>query len=136
MFDIGWMEMVVIGTVALVVVGPKDLPGMFRTAGQFMAKARGMARDFQRSMEQAAKEAGLGEATKAMTSLNKIGLDGATNAARDYATKIAMGEAKPKVAVAQSASAGAAPAVAATPKAVTRKPVTRKKAAANRVAKE
>ena len=62
MFDIGWMELMVIGIVALIVVGPKDLPGLFRAAGQFMGKARGMAREFQRSMEAAADETGLGEA--------------------------------------------------------------------------
>ena len=101
MFDIGWMEMLVIGTVALVFVGPKELPGMFRTLGQFAAKARAMARDFQRSMEQAANEAGLGEASKMMSSLNRTGLGQATNAARDYAKSMALGEGKPKVAVTQ-----------------------------------
>ena len=91
--------MLVIGTVALVFVGPKELPGMFRTLGQFAAKARAMARDFQRSMEQAANEAGLGEASKMMSSLNRTGLGQATNAARDYAKSMALGEGKPKVAV-------------------------------------
>ncbi len=64
MFDIGWLEMLIIGIVALIVVGPKDLPGMFRTVGQFMGKARGMAREFQRTMEAAADDSGLKEATK------------------------------------------------------------------------
>lgn len=59
MFDIGWAELLIIAIVALIVVGPKDLPGMFRTVGQFMGRARGMAREFQRSMEQAADESGL-----------------------------------------------------------------------------
>ena len=69
MFDIGWLELIVIGIVALIVVGPKDLPGMFRTVGRFMGKARGMAREFQRAMEQAADESGLKEAA---SSLNTI----------------------------------------------------------------
>ena len=47
MFDIGWTELMVVGIVALIVVGPKDLPGMFRTLGRFTGKAKGMARDFQ-----------------------------------------------------------------------------------------
>ena len=44
MFDIGWMELMVIGVVALIVVGPKDLPDMFRQIGRFTAKLRQMSR--------------------------------------------------------------------------------------------
>ena len=50
MFDIGWTELMVVGVVALIVIGPKDLPDMFRTMGRFTAKARSMARDFQRAI--------------------------------------------------------------------------------------
>jgi sec-independent protein translocase protein TatB len=59
MFDLGWTELLIIGVVALIVVGPKDLPKMFRTLGQMMGKARGMAREFQRAMDAAADEAGV-----------------------------------------------------------------------------
>jgi sec-independent protein translocase protein TatB len=59
MFDLGWTELLIIGVVALIVVGPKDLPKMFRTLGQFTAKARNMAREFQRAMDSAADEAGV-----------------------------------------------------------------------------
>ena len=45
MFDIGWSEMMVVGVVALIVVGPKDLPRMFHTLGEFTGKARGMSKE-------------------------------------------------------------------------------------------
>lgn len=57
MFDIGWSEMAVIAVVAIVVIGPKDLPKVMRAVGQFTAKARGMAREFQNSMDDLAREA-------------------------------------------------------------------------------
>ncbi|MEL6265987.1 MAG: Sec-independent protein translocase protein TatB [Pseudomonadota bacterium] len=56
MFDIGWQELIVIGVLALLVVGPKELPGLFRTVGQYVGKARRIAREFQRSMEDAARD--------------------------------------------------------------------------------
>ncbi|MCG3267417.1 Sec-independent protein translocase protein TatB [Yoonia sp. I 8.24] len=78
MFGLGWSEMVLVGIVALIVIGPKDLPGMFRTLGQFTGKARGMAREFSRAMESAADEAGIGEIQKtvrAAANPQKFGVD-------------------------------------------------------------
>lgn len=80
MFDIGMAEMVVIGVVALIVVGPKDLPIMFRRVGQFVGKMRGMAREFQRAMDQAADDSGLkdvADTVKTATSMKNLGLDDA-----------------------------------------------------------
>lgn len=68
MFDLGMMELLVIGIVALIVVGPKDLPGLFRTVGNFVGKLKGMAREFQRSMDAAAKDAGVDEAMSGVKS--------------------------------------------------------------------
>jgi sec-independent protein translocase protein TatB len=70
MFDIGWFEMAVIGALLLVVVGPKDLPKVLRTVGYWMGKARSMAREFQRSLDQYAKEAELDDVKKSVDKLN------------------------------------------------------------------
>ncbi len=72
MFDIGWSELLVIGVVALIVVGPKDLPVMFRTLGRMTAKARSMAREFSRAMEDAAKDTGLDSAAKGLSDLKGL----------------------------------------------------------------
>lgn len=56
MLDIGWTELLVIGALALIVVGPRDLPQLLRTVGQTVGKIKRMAREFQRSMEDAARE--------------------------------------------------------------------------------
>jgi sec-independent protein translocase protein TatB len=95
MFDIGWSELVLIAIVALIVVGPKELPGLFRAVGIFMGKARGMAREFQRSMEQAADESGLGEASKSLQALNRLNLNSATGTARKYAENVMKDKPKP-----------------------------------------
>jgi len=72
MFDLGWLELMVIGITALIVVGPKELPQLFRTVGRFFGKARAMAREFSQSMEDAANESGLKDATKTLNSLSDL----------------------------------------------------------------
>lgn len=90
MFDIGWSELFLIGIVALIVVGPKDLPKLFHALGQFTAKARSMARDFQRAMEQAARDAGVDDVAnvakdmKSMTSPRAMGLDALSSASKKF----------------------------------------------------
>ena len=59
MFDIGGMELLVIGAVALIVVGPKELPRLVRSVGQWVGRAKSLARDFQSGMEDAARQADL-----------------------------------------------------------------------------
>jgi sec-independent protein translocase protein TatB len=61
LFDIGWTEMLLIGVIALVVIGPKDLPRAMRTAGYWMRKARTLSREFQNSIDQMIREAELDE---------------------------------------------------------------------------
>ncbi|MCC6467529.1 MAG: twin-arginine translocase subunit TatB [Alphaproteobacteria bacterium] len=57
MFDIGWSELAVIAAVAIVVIGPKDLPLALKTVGQWVAKARSLAREFQGSVDEMIREA-------------------------------------------------------------------------------
>jgi sec-independent protein translocase protein TatB len=70
MFDIGWSEMAVILLVALIVIGPKDLPRVARTMGRWVAKGRAMAREFQTALEDMAREA---ELDKVKSEIEKAG---------------------------------------------------------------
>lgn len=63
-FDLGWSEMLVIGAVALVVIGPKELPRTLRTVGAWARKARSMTRELQGSVEEMIREAELDEVRK------------------------------------------------------------------------
>ena len=72
MFDLGWLELLIIGITALIVVGPKELPQLFRTVGRFFGKVKAMAREFSQSMEEAANESGLKDATKTLNSITDL----------------------------------------------------------------
>jgi sec-independent protein translocase protein TatB len=61
MFDIGWSELLIIGIVALIVIGPKELPVVLRTVGQWTTKVRRMAAEFQSQFHEAMREAELAE---------------------------------------------------------------------------
>ena len=64
MFDIGWSELVLIGVVALIAIGPKELPGVLRMVGQWMGKARKMAAEFQGQFQEAMREAEMADLKK------------------------------------------------------------------------
>jgi sec-independent protein translocase protein TatB len=87
MFDLGWTELLLIGIVALIVVGPKDLPLLFRRVGNFVGKARSMAREFSRAMDDAADETGVKEVAKSLKAASnplQAGLDQVKSAATDF----------------------------------------------------
>ena len=69
MFDIGWSELLVITVVAIIVVGPKDLPRLMRAFGHYASKLRRRAGEFQHQFENAMREAELEEARKAIESV-------------------------------------------------------------------
>jgi len=64
MFDVGWSELLLIGIVALIAIGPKELPGALRTLGQWMGKVRRMASEFQNQFHEAMREAELADLKK------------------------------------------------------------------------
>jgi sec-independent protein translocase protein TatB len=64
MFDIGWSEFVLIAVVALIAIGPKELPGVLRMVGQWIGKARKMAAEFQSQFQEAMREAEMADLKK------------------------------------------------------------------------
>jgi sec-independent protein translocase protein TatB len=86
MFDIGWGELLLIGIVALIAIGPKELPGALRTLGQWMAKLRRMASEFQNQFHEAMREA-------EMVDLKKQ-VDDLTSQAQSYANFDPIGDVR------------------------------------------
>jgi sec-independent protein translocase protein TatB len=85
--DLSWSELLVVAVVALVIIGPKDLPGMFRELGRFMAKLRAMGREFNRAMEAAAKESGVQDVAddlRKVANPKSMGLDAVRSAADKF----------------------------------------------------
>ena len=69
--EVGMSELVVIAIVALIVVGPKDLPVLLRRFGQFMAKLRGMASEFRSSFDEMARQTELDELRKEVDAMRR-----------------------------------------------------------------
>lgn len=90
MLDVGWSELLLIGVVALIVIGPEDLPKLFHTLGRITARARSMAHEFTSAMEDAAKGSGINDVTKDirdlknLTSKKSLGLDALDRAATRF----------------------------------------------------
>jgi sec-independent protein translocase protein TatB len=114
MFDIGWSEMLVIALVALVVLGPKELPGALKTFAYWMKQARKLAREFQSGIDDIVREAELDEAKKAIQSATSMNIGREIEKTVDPTGEIkkAMEEDKP---AASAPALSPAPAVAPTP---------------------
>jgi sec-independent protein translocase protein TatB len=72
MFDIGWGEFIVIGVVALIAIGPKELPGVLRAVGQWVGKIRRMASEFQGQFQEAMREAEMADLQKQVPDLSSV----------------------------------------------------------------
>ncbi len=68
MFDIGWQELFILAVLAIIVIGPKDLPGAIRTISKWIRKARSMARDLQEGLDDVVREADLDDLKKELDS--------------------------------------------------------------------
>lgn len=118
MLDVGWSELLVIGVVALIVVGPKDLPILFRRLGEFTGRMRSMAREFTSAMNQAADEAGMTQMRRDLQDIanpRDLGLDAMRSAARDFATGFGDAPTPASTTPASPTAAPHTPAATATP---------------------
>jgi sec-independent protein translocase protein TatB len=131
MFDIGWSEFVVIGVVALIVIGPKELPAVLRTIGQWTTKIRRMAGEFQSQFQEAMREAEMADLKKSVDELSDATKGVTTDpfdfsestkwqpktdaAASEAAPEGTSAEAAPATAAAESAGATEAPAATDAP---------------------
>jgi sec-independent protein translocase protein TatB len=108
MLEIGWGKLVLIGIVALLVIGPKELPAVLRTVGQWMTKLRRMAAEFQSQFQEAMREAEVAELKKQVDEMG--------NKAQSYANFDPIGEVRREFETTQQQIEGA---IAAPPKITT-----------------
>jgi len=123
MFDIGWSELVLIGVVALVAIGPKELPGVLRMVGQWMGKARKMAAEFQGQFQEAMREAEMADLKKSFDEVKEAasGFAGGglmTSLQKDVSDALRV-DALDKPAATTTTTAGELPASPTTPEAPT-----------------
>lgn len=96
-FGIGTSELLLIAIVALLVVGPKDLPKLLRTIGHFTTKIRGMAREFQGHLNEAMRETGLDEVKKEVNKMTDFSAAAADFRKEEAELKKAVESAAPKL---------------------------------------
>lgn len=89
MFDIGWVEMAVIAVLMIIVIGPKDLPKVLHTLGQWIGQARALARSFQDNLDDMVRESGLDDVRKEIESAVDYDIGGEITKTIDSDGKIA-----------------------------------------------
>ncbi len=111
MFDIGWSELVLIGVVALIAIGPKELPGVLRMVGQWMGKARKMAAEFQGQFQEAMREAEMADLKKSFDEVKEAatGFNPLTSLQKDVSDALRV-DALDKPAETSATSAAETPA--------------------------
>jgi sec-independent protein translocase protein TatB len=75
MFDLSWQELFLIGVVALIVIGPKDMPQVMRSVAGFVRKARALSREFQNGVAQMMREAELDELRRKLEEAGRVDVD-------------------------------------------------------------
>jgi sec-independent protein translocase protein TatB len=138
-FGLGSFELLMIAIVAIIVVGPKDLPKLLRTVGQFMTKVRGLAREFQGYIDEAARETGLDEVKKEVSNMTNFTVTDPST--KPGSVKSAIQESAPKTDTAKTdapkadaakdtgSSVARSTAVSPTKKPAAKKPAAKKPSA-------
>lgn len=142
MFDIGWSELVLIGVVALIAIGPKELPGVLRMVGQWLGKARKMAAEFQGQFQEAMREAEMADLKKSFDEVKEAatGFNPLTSLQKDVSDALRVdaldkpAETSTTTAAEPPATSIEAPATPTTPEAPT--PATFMEAEAHAAANE
>lgn len=119
LFDLGMSELLLIGVVALVFIGPKDLPKALRVAGFWVRKARTLSREFQTSVEQMIREAELDEMRQELKKATEIDLDKEFRNTIDPTGSLAESLKPPELPKFSDADVPAPPVPEAQPQAVT-----------------
>jgi len=117
MFDISWSEFAIIAVVALIAIGPKELPGVLRMVGQWMGKARKMAAEFQGQFQEAMREAEMADLKKSFDEVKEAatGFTGGnvmTSLQKDVSDALNIGDID-KPTVSADVATAAAPEVSA-----------------------
>jgi sec-independent protein translocase protein TatB len=128
MFDIGWSELLVIAVVAIVVVGPKELPKLMRSFGFYAGKLRRAAAEFRRQFDEAMREAELEEVKQAIESVRTEARSLNENAPLDRPLMVEGPATKPASAKGEAKPAAKAPRKRAASKAKTQAKTAAKRA--------